>query len=109
MNTTSIGIGGQQEPLLLVPSHSSSFSWEQGEGEGAIGRYDDDHDADVRSTPGKLGGDESPGLFIWLLTFSAGISGLLFGCEFLVGFWRRLYQPAGEACDVEQILNVSCR
>ena len=22
-----------------------------------------------------------PGLFIWLLTFSAGISGLLFGCE----------------------------
>jgi SP family myo-inositol transporter-like MFS transporter 13 len=22
-----------------------------------------------------------PGLFVWLLTFSAGISGLLFGCE----------------------------
>jgi hypothetical protein len=25
--------------------------------------------------------DESPGLFVWLLTFSAGISGLLFGCK----------------------------
>ena len=23
-----------------------------------------------------------PGLFVWLLTFSAGISGLLFGCLF---------------------------
>jgi MFS transporter, SP family, solute carrier family 2 (myo-inositol transporter), member 13 len=23
-----------------------------------------------------------PGLFVWLLTFSAGISGLLFGCTF---------------------------
>jgi hypothetical protein len=23
-----------------------------------------------------------PGLFVWLLTFSAGISGLLFGCEY---------------------------
>ena len=23
-----------------------------------------------------------PGLFVWLLTFSAGISGLLFGCAF---------------------------
>ena len=22
-----------------------------------------------------------PGIFVWLLTFSAGISGLLFGCE----------------------------
>jgi SP family myo-inositol transporter-like MFS transporter 13 len=23
----------------------------------------------------------TPGLFVWLLTFSAGISGLLFGCQ----------------------------
>jgi len=23
-----------------------------------------------------------PGLFVWLLTFSAGISGLLFGCKY---------------------------
>lgn len=27
-----------------------------------------------------LAGRSSPGLFMWLLTFSAGISGLLFGC-----------------------------
>lgn len=27
-----------------------------------------------------------PGIFVWLLTFSAGISGLLFGCESVVGF-----------------------
>jgi SP family myo-inositol transporter-like MFS transporter 13 len=26
---------------------------------------------------------KSPGLFVWLLTFSAGISGLLFGCKSL--------------------------
>jgi len=26
---------------------------------------------------------QSPGLFVWLLTFSAGISGLLFGCTSL--------------------------
>ncbi len=25
-----------------------------------------------------------PGLFVWLLTFSAGISGLLFGCKCLL-------------------------
>ena len=24
---------------------------------------------------------KNPGVFVWLLTFSAGISGLLFGCE----------------------------
>jgi hypothetical protein len=24
-----------------------------------------------------------PGIFVWLLTFSAGISGLLFGCKFV--------------------------
>lgn len=24
----------------------------------------------------------NPGIFVWLLTFSAGISGLLFGCKF---------------------------
>lgn len=24
-----------------------------------------------------------PGIFVWLLTFSAGMSGLLFGCELL--------------------------
>jgi hypothetical protein len=28
-------------------------------------------------------GDASPGLFIWVLTFSAGVSGLLFGYEYV--------------------------
>jgi SP family myo-inositol transporter-like MFS transporter 13 len=28
---------------------------------------------------------QRPGIFVWLLTFSAGISGLLFGCM----FWLR--------------------
>ncbi|KAK3344436.1 general substrate transporter [Lasiosphaeria hispida] len=39
---------------------------------------DDGGDLDV---PGKQPEDLSPGLFIWLLTFSAGISGLLFGYD----------------------------
>jgi SP family myo-inositol transporter-like MFS transporter 13 len=26
----------------------------------------------------------NPGIFVWLLTFSAGISGLLFGCMFML-------------------------
>jgi len=72
MNTSS-----QQEPLL-VSSHSDFSSHEQIDDEDInINTIEDD---DVRSAPGKLG-DESPGLFIWLLTFSAGISGLLFGCK----------------------------
>jgi SP family myo-inositol transporter-like MFS transporter 13 len=29
---------------------------------------------------------KNPGLFVWLLTFSAGISGLLFGCTFPIPF-----------------------
>jgi len=29
-----------------------------------------------------------PGLYVWLLTFSAGISGLLFGCESSSAFSR---------------------
>lgn len=32
---------------------------------------------------GKEDGLTSPGLYVWLLTFSAGISGLLFGCEYI--------------------------
>lgn len=72
---------GQQEPLL-VGSESSSTS--VGGGNEVIARTaeigDRDGDGDVFSAPGKLRG-ESAGLFIWMLTFSAGISGLLFGCK----------------------------
>lgn len=33
---------------------------------------------DLKQLEGSL---RNPGLFVWLLTFSAGISGLLFGCK----------------------------
>lgn len=43
--------------------------------------YDRDIDDDARSlSDAKLGG--APGLFVWMLTAAAGISGLLFGCKF---------------------------
>lgn len=77
-------ISSQREPLLVDSEASASrFVGEndalaRGAEEG--GR---DTDGDVRSAPGKLG-DESAGLFIWTLTFSAGISGLLFGCEYCI-------------------------
>lgn len=42
--------------------------------------------ADVDSTPIDAGKtpEPGPGAFVLLLTFSAGISGLLFGCMFIV-------------------------
>ncbi len=44
-------------------------------------QYVDADDADTE--PGSLDKPEAlPGLFVLLLTFSAGISGLLFGCGF---------------------------
>ncbi len=44
---------------------------------------DDLHeDGDAHRTMSKQSDNSPPGLFIWLLTFSAGISGLLFGCEY---------------------------
>jgi SP family myo-inositol transporter-like MFS transporter 13 len=47
---------------------------------------DDDNDTiseiDLNNVEGLLEKNlRSPGLFVWLLTFSAGISGLLFGCK----------------------------
>lgn len=45
---------------------------------------DDVNDSSMTITGGSRTGDKSsPGLFMWLLTFSAGISGLLFGCTAL--------------------------
>ncbi|KAK4209584.1 general substrate transporter [Rhypophila decipiens] len=67
-------ISSQQEPLLVADSTSRGDDLDRGElgnGDGA---------GDVRSAPGKLG-NESASLFIWMLTFSAGISGLLFGYD----------------------------
>lgn len=43
-------------------------------------------DADTDTEPGSFHKPEAkPGLFVLLLTFSAGISGLLFGCEIAHG------------------------
>ncbi|KAM7209497.1 General substrate transporter [Naviculisporaceae sp. PSN 640] len=71
----------QQEPLLENSEASSSrFDGENGSLARGVDTSDGDADGDVRSAPGKLG-DESAGLFIWMLTFSAGISGLLFGYD----------------------------
>jgi SP family myo-inositol transporter-like MFS transporter 13 len=37
-----------------------------------------------------------PGLFVWLLTFSAGISGLLFGCMYIpVGKGKKMLTKMG--------------
>lgn len=42
---------------------------------------DDDADLENHTVPNGPGAETSPGLFMWLLTLSAGISGLLFGCR----------------------------
>lgn len=39
--------------------------------------------ASTTATASQNADGSSPGLFMWLLTFSAGISGLLFGCKAL--------------------------
>lgn len=44
------------------------------------GEEEEDEDEDVSVLLEK--NLRKPGLFVWLLTFSAGISGLLFGCMF---------------------------
>jgi MFS transporter, SP family, solute carrier family 2 (myo-inositol transporter), member 13 len=40
--------------------------------------YDHNAREDLKQLEDSL---QHPGLFVWLLTFSAGISGLLFGCK----------------------------
>jgi hypothetical protein len=43
---------------------------------------DNEEDADLSDVSLLLEKNlKNPGVFVWLLTFSAGISGLLFGCE----------------------------
>lgn len=42
---------------------------------------DADEEADVLPASMKHARQSGPSLFVWLLTFAAGISGLLFGCE----------------------------
>lgn len=64
---------------------------EDGEGEGLNApliedrtvSHDDDDDDDNDSNNNQEYGASSLNLFIWTLTFTAGISGLLFGYEFV--------------------------
>lgn len=57
----------QQAPLISHRDHGDD--------------YDDGLDGAVgRAASLGAGKASSPGLFMWLLTFSAGIGGLLFGC-----------------------------
>jgi len=44
---------------------------------------EDDNGGEAHSAPWTQPRDASPVLFIWLLAFSAGISGLLFGCKWV--------------------------
>ena len=60
-----------QEPLI-ANAH-------EGEAEGGNDSFEEDDD--THPVLGKLPEGSSLGLFIWLLAFSAGISGLLFGCR----------------------------
>lgn len=57
----------QQAPLIANRDHEEDYE------EGL-------DDAVGRAAPLDAGKATSPGLFMWLLTFSAGIGGLLFGC-----------------------------
>lgn len=57
--------------------------------DGEIGQpqspVNDDVVGDLTKVPAgqEAGVSSAPGLFVWLLTLSAGLSGLLFGCAFV--------------------------
>ena len=61
------------EPLMRNENGEGDFDEEEARGHDARGDLKQLEDGLLR-----------PGLFVWLLTFSAGISGLLFGCKLLV-------------------------
>jgi SP family myo-inositol transporter-like MFS transporter 13 len=64
-----------EEPLMGQSSHE-----EDGHD---VTNEDATHDVDLSDVSLLLEKKlRHPGLFVWLLTFSAGISGLLFGCTF---------------------------
>lgn len=61
-----------QEPLIANPDAGDDHDRDG---------YADADDDDESATLQKQADESAPGLFIWLLACSAGISGLLFGCE----------------------------
>jgi hypothetical protein len=68
-------MSGAEEPLIANPDRSDDL--------------DHDDDRGETESQNKQADGASPGLFIWLLAFSAGISGLLFGCECSRLWWYR--------------------
>ncbi|KAK3315120.1 general substrate transporter [Apodospora peruviana] len=70
----------QQEPLIANSRPEDDDDQQHQHRDAPTAGDSDFQDGHVRSAPGKLA-DESAGWFIWLLTFSAGISGLLFGYD----------------------------
>ena len=63
------------EPLMSL-SHDADDEYENADNQLEEGRPGSEH-----GDPGV-----APTLFVWLLTFSAGISGLLFGCKYSDAF-----------------------
>lgn len=61
-----------EEPLIANPD-----AGDDPDRDGYADADDDDESVALQ----KQANESSPGLFIWLLACSAGISGLLFGCE----------------------------
>lgn len=61
-----------QEPLIANPDAGDDHDRDG---------YADADDDEESATLQKQADESAPGLFIWLLACSAGISGLLFGCE----------------------------
>jgi SP family myo-inositol transporter-like MFS transporter 13 len=63
-----------EEPLMGESSRDDS-------GHDVTNEEDATHDVDLSDVSLLLEKNlRHPGLFVWLLTFSAGLSGLLFGC-----------------------------
>lgn len=67
-------------PLLSGADHRDSDH--DGEAGPEVGPLHADHDttADADDPLARKSSAEPPGLFVWLLVVSAGLSGLLFGC-----------------------------
>lgn len=71
--------------LLSIGTHSCCMEMDSLQTPLISNRDPDDQDDELQDAvePAVVNeaiGASSPGLFMWLLTFSAGISGLLFGC-----------------------------
>ncbi|KAK3320920.1 general substrate transporter [Cercophora scortea] len=72
----------QHEPLIAANSRHHAADNDDDDNFDNFDNTSDREDSDAQSAlHADKQPDESPGLFLWLLTFSAGISGLLFGYD----------------------------